>query len=86
MDTSEIRMTTLFEQLGLPADKDSIARFILDHQLEDNGPLYHAPIWNEAQRQFLREALKQDGEWAIVVDALNESLHEDAVKARNPHR
>jgi len=32
--------------------------------------------------EFLREALESDGEWALVVDALSESLHEDAVKAR----
>lgn len=82
MDTREIRMTNLFLQLGLPADEDAIARFFLDNQLPEEVPLADAPIWNEGQRQFLREALKADDEWALVVDALNESLHEDAVKAR----
>ena len=82
MDTREIRMTNLFLQLGLPADEDAIARFFLDNQLPEEVPLAAAPIWNEGQRQFLREALKADDEWSLVVDALNESLHEDAVKAR----
>lgn len=83
MDTREIRMTTLFLQLGLPADEAAIARFILDNQLPDEVALADAPLWNDAQRQFLREAISSDGEWAMVVDGLNESLHEDAVKARN---
>ena len=83
MDTREIRMTTLFQQLGLDDSEEAIARFILDNQLEDTVPLADAPIWNDGQRQFLREAIKEDNEWALVVDALNESLHEDATKARN---
>ncbi len=33
----------------------------------------------EAQRQFIVEKMKSDGSWAIVVDQLNESLHEDSV-------
>ena len=37
-----------------------------------------APYWSDAQRQFLAEKIASDGEWAIVVDQLNESLHEDA--------
>lgn len=82
MDTREIRMTTLFQQLGLPADAEAIAQFIGANQLPEEVELADAPLWNEGQRQFLREALDSDGEWALVVDALSESLHEDAVKAR----
>jgi hypothetical protein len=40
-----------------------------------------APYWNDAQRQFLSESLQADAAWTTVVDELNESLHEDAVKA-----
>jgi len=40
-----------------------------------------APYWNDAQRQFLSESLQADAAWSTVVDELNESLHEDAVKA-----
>lgn len=85
MDTREIRMTNLFLQLGLPAEEDAIAAFFLHNQLPLQVALADAPIWNEGQRQFLREAISNDSEWALVVDALNESLHEDAVKARTPH-
>lgn len=75
------RMTNLFRQLGLDSDAAAIARFIKTHQLPTGVRLSEAPYWNDAQRQFLSEELKEDAEWAIVVDQLNESLHEDAVRA-----
>lgn len=85
MDTTEIRMSNLFLQLGLEADDEAIARFIISHQLPVEVALVDAPYWNAGQRQFLRETLARDAQWAMVVDALNESLHEDAVKARSGH-
>jgi hypothetical protein len=75
------RMTNLFRQLGLAADEDSIAEFIRTHQLAADARMTEASFWNEAQRQFLLEQLQADAQWAIVVDQLGESLHEDAVKA-----
>lgn len=72
------RMTHLFEQLGLDASEQGIAHFIQQHQLHKDLTLLEAPYWTEAQRQFLAEKIASDGEWAIVVDQLNESLHEDA--------
>ena len=84
MDTNPSSMTNLFLQLGLPADKPAIAAFIEDHQLPEQTALVDAPFWNDAQRQFLREELSEDADWAIVVDELNEALHADAVKARQP--
>ena len=84
MDTNPSSMTNLFLQLGLPADKPAIAAFIEDHQLPEQTALEDAPFWNAAQRQFLREELREDADWAIVVDELSEALHADAVKARQP--
>lgn len=80
MDTTETRMTTLFEQLGLDASKDGIATFILKHQLPADVTVAEAPFWNDGQRQFLSEQLKSDADWAIIVDELNEALHADAMK------
>ena len=82
MDTTESSMTNLFRQLGLPAGKDEIAAFIRDHQLPEDVRVSEAPFWNDGQRQFLREELGEDADWAIVVDELSEALHADAVKAR----
>jgi hypothetical protein len=79
MDTTESRMTTLFEQLGLESSNEAIATFILDHQLPADVKVTEATYWSAAQRQFLGEQLKEDADWAIVVDELNEALHADSV-------
>lgn len=75
MDTTTPRMTNLFLQLGLPSSADDIATFIETHQLPEEVKVTQAPFWNEAQRQFISEELREDAEWAIVVDELNEALH-----------
>ncbi|WP_369040431.1 DUF2789 domain-containing protein [Stenotrophomonas maltophilia] len=81
MITTEPRMTNLFLQLGLDASAEGIATFIRSHQLAADVEVADAPYWNEAQRQFLAESLQADAAWSTVVDELNESLHEEAVKA-----
>ena len=80
MTQARPRMTNLFEQLGLDSSEESIEQFIASHQLDANTLIADASYWSEGQRQFLAEKLKSDGEWALVVDQLNESLHEDSVK------
>ncbi len=72
------RMTNLFLQLGLDASEEAIAQFIQQHQLPAEVALCDAPFWNEAQRQFLSEQMRSDAAWAIIVDQLNEVLHEDS--------
>ena len=81
MNRTSPRMTNLFLQLGLPADERAIAQFIQAHQLPIDVHMTEAPFWSEGQRQFLREQWNADAPWALIVDQLNESLHEDAVKA-----
>ncbi|UUS14704.1 DUF2789 domain-containing protein [Stenotrophomonas sp. CD2] len=66
---------------GPDASAEGIARFIREHQLATDVEVVEAPYWNDAQRQFLSESLQADAAWSTVVDELNESLHEDAVKA-----
>lgn len=73
------RMTHLFEQLGLDASEEAIQQFIETHQLSAETNIADADFWTDAQRQFIVEKIKSDGSWAIVVDQLNESLHEDSV-------
>ena len=81
MSNAVPRMTNLFLQLGLDASEAGIADFIRTHQLPADMALADAPCWNAAQRQFLIEQVRADAAWAIVVDQLSESMHEDAVKA-----
>ena len=51
-------------------------------QLPEDLLISEAPFWNDGQRQFIREEWREDADWAIVVDELNEALHADAVAAR----
>lgn len=76
------RMSNLFLQLGLDDSDEAIAKFIGQHQLAADVDIVDAPFWTEAQRQFIAEKLEIDGAWTTVVDQLNESLHEDAVKQK----
>lgn len=80
MDETTPSMTHLFQQLGLDEDAAAIAAFIGRHQLPADVYITEAPFWSDAQRQFLAEQLQLDAKWTTVVDQLNESLHEDAVR------
>lgn len=84
--TTEVRMSNLFAQLGLDNSDTAIATFIKQNQLPLEVSLLKADIWNDAQRQFLAEHTKLDDCWAIVVDQLNESLHEIATAAAGSSR
>ncbi|MBI2381436.1 MAG: DUF2789 domain-containing protein [Gammaproteobacteria bacterium] len=77
MYTSAYSMTTLFEQLGLPADAYSMRHFLASHRLPVGMSLADAPYWNKAQARFLREAWREDGDWAELVDELARSLSTD---------
>ena len=64
-------MPDLFRQLGLPADNDAIERFIRQHQgVCRQHTLVAAPLWNDSQRELLKEAIAQDADWAIVAEKL----------------
>lgn len=78
MYTSQPTLPNLFSQLGLPSDDKSIEHFISHHfPLEESTELTQASFWNEAQREFLQEAIRSDSDWAIVVDELNTMLRDD---------
>lgn len=69
-----VRMTNLFLQLGLDATPEGVARFISEHRLAPEINMLDADFWSDGQRQLLKEMLYSDGEWALVVDQLNEAL------------
>lgn len=76
MDTNAHTMSRLFAQLGLPHDSVSIADFIATHSpLGNDMPLYRAPFWSPSQRNFLKEEIIEDADWASVIDELNAELH-----------
>ncbi|MDM0014944.1 DUF2789 domain-containing protein [Variovorax sp. J22P168] len=75
MDLSNHTMHDLFAQLGLPNTEADVQAFIARHRpLPEEVRLADAPFWTSAQGQFLREELKEDADWAEVVDQLNLAL------------
>jgi len=75
MDTTNHTLPALFSQLGLPSEDSEIKQFIKQHYpLEKNIELAQASWWNNAQREFVREAISTDSDWAIIVDQLDTQL------------
>ena len=77
METHSHGMTSLFEQLGLPAGEDDIQTFIADHNpLDAKTKLYEAAFWSSSQAKFLHDQIKADADWAMVIDKLDTSLRQ----------
>lgn len=75
MDNAIHHFHDLFAQLGLPSDAQSIANFLTDHATTvDSLALPDADYWTPSQAAFLREALIEDADWAILVDQLSKAL------------
>ena len=75
MDMSTHNIETLFAQLGLDNSAEAMAQFVTNHRLAKDVYVNNAPFWNEGQRHFLQDALRQDSAWSEVVDQLNVMLH-----------
>ncbi|WP_434356540.1 DUF2789 domain-containing protein [Parasalinivibrio latis] len=70
-------LATLFEQLGLPADKKSIEKFIISTSIPEGLALHEAEFWTPGQRQFLCEAISQDADWSEQIDMLSVLLRKE---------
>lgn len=77
METAFHPLKSLFEQLGLPADGDAIDQFIQVHApLDPSIVLAEASFWEPSQKNFLRDEILKDADWAEVIDLLNAQLRE----------
>ncbi len=76
MDAPIPTLETLFEQLGLDSSPGAIDAFIVAHPLPEDVKLIDAQFWSRQQADFLKEQLREDAEWAIAVDELNQRLHQ----------
>lgn len=75
METQVYQLESLFAQLGLPSTNASIERFMAEHApLSDTLWLHEAPFWSASQADFLQQAIKEDADWAIIVDELSVML------------
>ncbi len=76
MDAMFHQFSELFAQLGLPSDEAGIRAFIAQHRpLPAGVALADAAFWTPAQAALLREQLREDADWAEVIDQLNLALH-----------
>jgi hypothetical protein len=66
----------LFDQLGLDSSQTAIDDFIASHSLPDDKKLIDAEFWSPQQAGFLKEQLREDADWARVVDDLNLRMHQ----------
>ncbi len=77
MNLTNHSVADLFAQLGLPNEEADIQAFVATHRpLPGDVRLADAPFWTEAQARFLRDEIRDDADWAEVVDQLNLMLHE----------
>lgn len=76
MDTATHDLQTLFAQLGLDNSDADIEEFIHQHAgtLSDSMHLHQAPFWSASQAKFLAESVRDDADWAEVVDSLSALL------------
>jgi len=75
MEAQQHEISKLFQQLGLPADKQSIETFITKHRpLPADMKLSEAPFWDDSQRAMLKQAYAEDADWAVLFDQLNVRL------------
>ncbi|MGB4343747.1 MAG: DUF2789 domain-containing protein [Moraxellaceae bacterium] len=75
MESGIHKFSDLFSQLGLPDDSASIDAFIAAHRsLAPDVALADATFWNASQRDFIRQEIIEDADWAELVDQLDVSL------------
>ncbi len=75
MNSVYYSMANLFQQLGLPSEPEEIDDFVAKHKaLSDGVTIAQAPFWNDAQAQFIVQALDSDSEWCEAVDQLDARL------------
>jgi hypothetical protein len=77
MDSPTHDLKGLFDQLGLDSTQTAIDDFIARHSpLANDKKMIDADFWTPQQAAFLKEELREDADWARVVDELNLRLHQ----------
>ncbi|MEK6788285.1 MAG: DUF2789 domain-containing protein [Pseudomonadota bacterium] len=71
MDTSTHSLNNLFAQMGLASTDDAISAYAHQHRLRSDVLLHRAECWTPSQAQFIRDAMREDSDWASAVDQLN---------------
>lgn len=75
MSQESLSLNCLFKQLGLNDSNEDIAEFISSHTpIDPDISIHEATFWSTGQADFLKQAISEDSEWAIIVDELSERL------------
>ena len=81
MTTSAQKLTTLFDRLGLDSNDHAIQTFIEKHRpLPRSTPLHKANIWSQFQAAILEEAIKEDTNFAELVELLESMLKDNEAR------
>lgn len=76
MEIETPTLNMLFAQLGLANEQADIDAFVQAHSpLPDEVKLSDADFWTPQQAKLLKDELREDADWAPVVDELNVLLH-----------
>ncbi|KID58155.1 hypothetical protein JF50_05470 [Pseudoalteromonas luteoviolacea] len=74
MDNSYHSLNALFAQLGLDNSDEHISQFIDNNKLPSNTLIVDAPFWNQGQKHFIEESLREDADWSEIIDTLDTLL------------
>ncbi|KNC67018.1 DUF2789 domain-containing protein [Pseudoalteromonas ardens] len=74
MDTSAHNLKNLFAQLGLDNSDAGIKAFFSQNTLPSDMLLAEAPFWNQGQKHFIEESLREDADWSEIIDELDARL------------
>lgn len=75
MEASAHNLNALFAQLGMDSHDEAIQAFVKQHKGSvEHIRLFEADFWSRSQADFIRQALDEDADWAMVVDQLSAML------------
>ncbi|KZN65416.1 hypothetical protein N473_12870 [Pseudoalteromonas luteoviolacea CPMOR-1] len=74
MDNSYHSLNALFAQLGLDNSDEHISQFIDNNKLPSSTLIVDAPFWNQGQKHFIEESLREDADWSEIIDTLDTLL------------
>ena len=74
-------LSSLFDQLGLDNEDESIEWFIALHKpISDDIELHKAIFWSDSQASFLKQMKDEDADWSGIVDQLDVMLRKSVAK------
>ena len=65
-------LSSLFDQLGLDSETESIEQFIALHKpIPGDIELHNVSFWTKSQASFLKQMKDEDADWSGIIDQLD---------------